>query len=194
MDNINERQRIATWLAVLATLTALAAGAILRNNIEGASVGFIDSKAGITLRYPVNWLLSRGDLNTDYIMRVEDPASLPFKTTLQIALLATGPDATINDITELLNIRRAGQLSSYKTLEIVPTTFAGRPATRMTYAYASTDPNPSLKSLPVIVRGTDIITASRGQTYVITFLSDTTTYDENVRYFDLFTRRLELQN
>jgi hypothetical protein len=193
-DNANERQRIATWLAFLATLTALAAGAILRNNIEGTTVGFIDSKAGITLRYPINWLLSRGDVKTDYIMRVEDPASLPFKTTLQISLLTTGPDATINDITELLNIRRAAQLSSYKSLEITPTTFLGRSATQMTYAYASTDTNPSLKSLPVIVRGLDIITVSRGQTYVITFLSDATSYEQNLRYLDLFTRRLEIQN
>ncbi len=194
MNNVNERQRTATWLAILATLTALMAGTILRSNIEGASVGFIDSKAGITLRYPVNWLLSRGDLNSDYVMRVEDPASLPFKTTLQISLLPTGPDANINDVTELLNIRRAAQLSSYKSLEITPTTFLGRAATRMTYAYASIDANPSLKSLPVIVRGADIITISRGQAYVITFLSDATTYDENVRYLELFTRRLELQN
>lgn len=192
--SITSRQRLATNITLLVTLVALTGGLILRGNIEGASLPYVDGKAGISVRYPVNWLLSRGTAATDYVMLVEDPGALPFKTVLSISVLTTGPDATISDVTEVLNVRRASQLSSYKTLTIEPTMLAGRAATRMTYAYSTSETNPSLKSLPVIVAGTDYISVSRGQTYVITFLSEAGAVERNQRYLDLFLRRLELQN
>lgn len=187
------RQRIATYLALLTTLLALIGGVLLRNNVESAAWLFVDSKVGISARYPAGWLLERGDLDEAFVMKVQDPSALPFKTTLSITVVTNGPDATITDITDLLTVRRASQLSSYKTLTIEPTTFAGGVATRMTYAYATTDTNPALKSLPIIVEGIDVIFVVRGQTYIITFLSDTNVIDRNQRYFDLFLNRLELK-
>jgi hypothetical protein len=194
MNEASTRQRLATYLAIVLTAVALAAGLLLRVNIENASFLFTDSRTGIRLRYPANWILERGSADGPFIMRVEDPAALPFKTSLSISALATGPDSTINDITTLIDITRAGQLASYKSLDISPTTLGGRPATQLTYAYATTETNPSLRSLPVIVRGVDIIVLSRSQTFVLTFLSEATAYDSNQRYLDLFLRNLEFLN
>lgn len=188
------RQRLATWLAIGLTVVALTGGLLLRTNIESGSILLTDNRVGVALRYPSNWLLERGESGGELIMRAEDPAALPFKTTLSLSVLTTGPDASVNDVTDLLTIRRAGQLPSYTTLDVTPTTLSGRPATRLDYAYATTETNPALRTLPVIVLGTDIIVTLRGQTYVVTYLTEARSAERNQRYFDLFVRRLELRS
>jgi hypothetical protein len=127
-------------------------------------------------------------------MRVFDPEALPFKTAITIATFPSGPDANVNDVTQLLAVRRAAQLASYKTLDTVPVVLPdGSPATQLSYAYAIAENNPSLKGVPLIVNGIDVIVISRGQTIVITFVSDAQQFERNRRYFDDFLRRLALK-
>lgn len=191
---IMRRQRLATYLVIAITAAALGAGALLRVSVEDATFPFIDQTTGITARYPANWLIERGSARAEYVMRAQDPAALPFKTTLAIAVLPIGPDATVYDVTEYLTVKRAASLSSYRSLDIMPTRLPnGTPATQMRYAYAASENNPSLKSLPIAVSATDVIVLTKGQAIIISYLADVGSFDHNQHYFAAFLRRLELK-
>jgi hypothetical protein len=191
---ITGRQRWATNLAILAAALAMLGGFLLRQNIEDATRLFLDRQTGISARYPAGWLLERGSLGGPFVMRVQDPAAVPFKTSLSIAILPIGLDAAINDITQILTINRSGTLAAYQTLGINAVTLPdGTAGTQINYAYATGENNPALRSLPVIVRAVDVIVVRRGQATVITFLSDATSFESNRRFFDAFLRRLEIQ-
>jgi len=64
-------------------------------------------------------------------------------------------------------------------------------ATAMNYTYANIESDPFLETVPVVVRGIDILTIRRGQAIIITFLSDASSYNENYAYFERFLASLE---
>ncbi len=188
------RQRWATWLTFALAFAALVGGVLLRSNTENATFPFSDTKTGLAVRYPANWLLERGTERDDFVMRAQDPAAIPFKTTISLSSLLLGQDANVYDVTELLSVRRAAALSSYRTLDISAITLPdGLQATQMTYSYASAEVNPSLKSIPVMVRAADVIILNKGQAIVATYLADAQSYDQNQHYFGEFLRRLEIR-
>src|SRR5262249_53398937 len=130
---LNFRQRWASYLTIVVAVGALLSGILLRSSIVDASVRFENKQAGIAVRYPVNWLLDEN--REDYVVRVQDPAAIPFKTTLQISIVPIGQGArSALDVLNPLNISRATSLPSYRTLEITPITLPnGSSATQMTY-------------------------------------------------------------
>ncbi|MEP7285243.1 MAG: hypothetical protein ABI947_05690 [Chloroflexota bacterium] len=187
---LNFRQRWASYLTIIVAVLALAGGYALRVNSLNATQRFENKQIGLAARYPVNWLLEEG--KTDFVFRVQDPAAVPFKTTLQMALLPFGPDALLAEIPNYLNITRATSLSTYIALQINSVTLPnGTQGLQMEYAYAASETNPALQSVPIVVRGLDVIVLRNSQALVITYRADVQSFDRNRHYFDSFLRSLE---
>src|SRR5512140_3832815 len=91
------RQRWASYLTVLVAVLGLLGGALIRSNVVNATYLYSKPEVGILARYPAQWLLEEGT-STQYVFRASDPASTPFKTSLQIALIPTGTGARPADI------------------------------------------------------------------------------------------------
>ena len=188
---LNFRQRWATLLTFALTGFALIGGVVLRASVIGGTQAFVDSAAGIAARYPTGWLIERGTTGADFVFHAEDPAALPFKTTLSVAILPIGPNATVNDVAQLLTVKRAQTLAAFRSLGTdVYALPNGTPATRLEYAYAAVDPNPFLSAAPVVVRAEDIIILSHGQAVIASYLSEAQTFADNEHYFTAFLRGL----
>ena len=188
---LNFRQRWASYLTIVVAVGALLGGVLLRSSIVDATVRFENKQAGIAARYPVNWLLDEN--REDFVLRVQDPAAIPFKTTLQISIVPIGQGArSALDVLNPLNISRATSLPSYRTLEIIPITLPnGSQATQMTYAYAASETNPILQSIPVVVRAVDVVVLRSSQAVIITYRADAGSFERNQHYFETFLRTLE---
>src|SRR5579859_3560517 len=188
---LNFRQRWASYLTIFVAVVGLGSGVFLRNRSLNATVHFENRQEGIAVNYPSNWLLE--EATGDFVFRVQNPASLPFKTTLQISLLTVGPGARTSDIPDLLNMTRAATLPAYSPLAITPTTLPnGMAGIQMEYAYVSTETNPFLQTVPIVVRARDVIVLRTNQVVVITYRADSQSFDDNLHFFDSFLRTLEL--
>jgi len=184
-------QRWATFLTIGVAIAALLAGLLLRSSVEGATQLFVDSATGIAARYPAAWLLERGAPGADFVFRVEDPDALAFKTTLSVAIQPIGPNATVYDVAELLTLKQAQTLAAYHYLGLAPILLPnGTAATRLSYAYAASEADPFLGSVPAVVRADDVIVLSHGQAIVAGYQSDAQSYDANQTYFTAFLRTL----
>ncbi|MCC7447286.1 MAG: hypothetical protein IT324_07725 [Anaerolineae bacterium] len=190
---LNFRQRWASYLTIAVAIAGLLGGLLLRNNMTNATVRFENKQSGIAVRYPVDWLLEQGQ--DDFVIRVQDPAATPFKTTLQISLQPIGEGARVAYILDLLNIDRAATLSAYRPLEIVPITLpngSGIQGTQMTYAYVATESNPFLQTVPIVVRAIDVVVIRSSQAIIVTYQADAQSFERNRHYFDTLLRTLEL--
>jgi hypothetical protein len=194
----NTRQRWGSYLAIIASLALIAAGFALRSRDLNATQRVESTADGIAARYPAGWLVEVNDTVgqpgaarvRDFVFRIQDPAALPFKTTLQVSLLPVGPDATIADIPDQINLTRANGFNSYRVLQIQTVRFGERPAISLEYAYVEQEANPFLQSLPVVVRGIDVITVRSSQAILITFRAESQSFERNRPYFDTFLRSL----
>ena len=112
---------------------------------------------------------------------------------MQVSLLPIGQDVRSPlDVLNPLNITRAGSLTAYRTLTITPITLGkNTAATQMTYAYAYTEVNPTLQTLPIVVQAVDVVVLRSSQAVIITFASDSNTYQQNLHYFNDFLRTLQ---
>ncbi len=170
---------------------ALIAGLLLRSSVEGATQLFVDNATGIAARYPTGWLLDRGAPSANFVFQVEDPTALSFKTTLSVAIQPIGPNATVYDVAELLTLKQAQTLAAYHYLGLAPVQLPnGTAATRLSFAYAASDANPFLGSVPVVVRADDVIVLSHGQAIIAAYQADAQSFTANERYFTAFLRTL----
>ncbi|HRE48915.1 MAG TPA: hypothetical protein PLD47_14405 [Aggregatilineales bacterium] len=182
-------QRWASYLTILVAVGGVILGVFYKNSLVGATYPFINRQVGITARYPAQWLLTEG--GAEFVLRAQDPKSLPFKTTIQVALLPTGSGARPSDILNLLDIDRARRLPGYRSLAREPFTLPnGQRSIRMEYAYASVEANPFSQAEPITVRATDIVVLRENQAVVITFLTEAAKYEANRPYFEAFLRSL----
>lgn len=183
------QQRLGHFLTLLVIVLGLLYSFNLRVSVANATVPYTDLRAGISVRYPANWLL---DTSGDYVFRVRDMSRTGFKTTLQVTLRPIGPDMTERNVLDSLNITRPITLSTYdiqsvqRVLLIADTT-----AIQMRYTYVDTETNPFLESFPIVVAGEDILTISGGQAVIITFRTDARTFDQDYPIFLQFLRSLE---
>lgn len=183
------RQRWASYLVIVITVLGLGFGLVQRNNVINASQFFESSEFGIASRFPATWIRQEGRANV--IFRAFDPAAIPFKTALQIEVIAVGVDANPEDVLNDLNINRAVQLSTYRQLTRNPTILPnGSTGTEMIYSYAAVEVNPFLQAEPITVRAIDVVVLRGSQAIVITFESDAVTFDEKRQFFDNFLRFL----
>lgn len=187
--SLSLRQRTANYLVISVALAAVIYGFIYRDNLISATFPFVNREAGISARYPARWLLDESD--SRFVLRAQDPAALPFKTTIRLQLIPIGSGARPADILDLLDIDRAARLPAYRSLSRTPTTLpGGQRGQQMIYAYAYIDPNPFLQAEPITVRALDLVVLRTGQAVVITYEAKADVFEKHKHYFDAFLRSL----
>ncbi|MBC7811362.1 MAG: hypothetical protein H7175_09450 [Burkholderiales bacterium] len=126
------------------------------------------------------------------MFRVRNVSEIGFKTTLQVAIIPVGPDTTTRSILDGLSLSRFQTLAAYGVSSTTPYSLPNeREGTAMSYSYVDTSANPFLESVPVVVEGLDVLTISRGQAIVISFLADAQTYARDLVIFERFIENLE---
>lgn len=189
---LNFNQRWNSYLAIALAVVTAFIGVTLRDGALNATVTFEDLESGVRAQVPADWLLD-SRATTEYVFRVQDPNSLPFKTTLQVTFLAVGPNATPRNVLDEININRAKQLSAYRPISTAEVTLRdGTPASRMVYAYTQDERNPFLESLPVVVQGVDVVVLRRSQAAVITYREEINAFDDNLYRFENLLDTLEI--
>src|SRR4051812_36252242 len=90
---LNFKQRWASYLTIVIAVIGVGTGLLMRSRVQNSTDIRPRQDDGITARYPSNWLLQEGVKGKDdYVFRVQDPAAVPFKTTLQVSLMPVGPN------------------------------------------------------------------------------------------------------
>ncbi len=188
-DELTQRQRWSHYFALIFGAIAFVIGVNLRDSILNATTLYTNSQAGITAEYPQNWLIDESP--PEYIFRVRDPSQTGFKTTYQVAVSPVSGSTSARNLLDALSMNRAPTLDGYRILSREPFTLPDEStATAMSYTFVATETNPFLESIPVVVEGLDILTITRGQAIVITFLSDAANYEQNYAQFEQFLRNL----
>jgi hypothetical protein len=187
--DLTQRQRWSFYFALIFGAVSLVIGVNLRDSALNATTLYTNSQAGISAEYPQNWLIDEAP--PEYIFRVRDPSQTGFKTTFQVAVSPVSASTSARNILDSLSMNRAPTLDGYRILSSEPFTLPDESgATAMSYTFVATETNPFLESIPVVVEGFDILTIRGGQAIVITFLSDTESYDQNYALFEQFLRNL----
>lgn len=187
---LNFNQRWNSYLALAMAGAMLFLGLTLRNASFNAVTTFEDLEAGVRAQVPAGWLLDNE--NSDYVFRAVDPDALPFKTTLQVAVLTVGADATPNIVLDILFLQRSTRLANYVEISRSDQTLRGDPAKRMTYAYTEFERNPFLQSLPIAVKGVDVVVLRRGQAVIVSYREESSTFDENLYRFENLLQTVEI--
>jgi hypothetical protein len=184
-------QRWNSYLALVMAGAVLFLGVTLRDGALNATQTLENLEAGVRAQVPSGWLLDTDSV--EYVFRAQDPDALPFKTTLQVSVLAVGPDATPSTVLAILDMQRAPRLSAYRVISRVDETLRdGSPAVRMTYAYTQDERNPALESLPIVVEGVDVVVLRRSQAVIITYHEEQSTFDDNLYRFENLLQTVEI--
>jgi hypothetical protein len=184
------RQRWNHYLVLIAAFVGLFAASSLRDNAIFAVTPYVNTTAGIRALYPRNWLI---DTSGDYIFRVQDASHVGFKTTIQVSVQAVSTNTTTRNLVDALTLNRSQLLAGYHALPANDafTLPDGTSATSVSYTYAAINADPFLDTVPIVVKGIDIISIKRGQAVIITFLADSNTYSNDYNTFDRFLSSLE---
>ncbi|MBZ0302857.1 MAG: hypothetical protein K8J31_24140, partial [Anaerolineae bacterium] len=162
----------------------------LRESILTATTRYTNPQAGISADYPQNWLLD--EQSDSYIFRVSDVSAQGFNTTLQVETRPISSQATARNIFDALTLERAQTQAAYIVISEEPFVLPDDTLTSaMSYTFVTTETNPFLQSIPVVVEGIDILIVERGQAIIVSFLSQADTFDQNQVILDRFLRSLE---
>jgi hypothetical protein len=187
---LTARQRWANNLLILFAIVAFIIGVNLRESSLNATWLYTNTEAGIRAEYPQNWLI---DTQGNYVFRIRDVSQIGYPTTIQLSVQPVSSSAPPRYIFDALTLNRSQTLAQYNVLAsgesfTLPDESS---ATRMDYIFAATENDPFLQNVPVIVRGQDILAIKRGQAIIITFLSESTRYEQNYAIFERFISSLE---
>ncbi len=187
---ITQRQRWSHYFVFIYALFALFIGLNLRATTLDATVPYVNTQVGIRAFYPERWLI---DTSGDYVFRVRDIAQVGFKTTIQVDVQPVTLNTSARNLLDTLTLNRSNSLSGYTVLSSgEPYTLPNeQEAIAMRYVYVSTADNPFLESVPTVVEGMDILAIRRGQAIIVTFLSDASSFDDNLTIFERFLDDLE---
>jgi hypothetical protein len=189
VGGLSYRQRWSHYFVLIFSLLALLIGINLRDGALNAITLYVDSRSGIRARYPQNWLI---DTQGNYVFRVRDTAERGFNTTIQVSVVPVGAGMQAKNVFDALSLSRLQTLAAYQVLGIEPFSLAGdENSVSMTYVYAAAQGDPLLQSVPLIVRGVDVLTIRRGQAVIVTFLADSSLFDEEYTIFQRFLSNLE---
>jgi hypothetical protein len=186
---LTQRQRWSHYFVLIYAVVAVVIGYNLRTSTLNATVSYVNSEVGIRAFYPQRWLI---DSSGSYVFRVRNLAQLGFKTSIQVDVQPVTINTSARNLLDTLSLRRVSTLSGYRVLSRQPYVLPDeQEATAMVYVYVSTGDNPFLETIPTVVEGMDILTIRRGQAIIVTFLSNATTFDENLPTFERFLDDLE---
>jgi hypothetical protein len=187
---LSARQRWGHNLVMLFAVFAFVIGINLRDSALNAIWIYTNTEAGIRAKYPQNWLI---DTDGDYVFRVRDISKTGYPTTIQVSVRPVSADTPPRYIFDALTLSRSQTLASYNVLAsniefVLPDESV---ATIMNYTFAATENDPFLESVPIVIRGQDILTIRRGQAIIITFLTESVAYQQNYAIFERFINNLE---
>lgn len=184
------RQRISHVIALAFAVFALIIGYNLRNTALFSTTRYENAAAGIRAEYPRNWLF---DNQGDYILRVRNMARIGFKTTIQVAVRPVGAAGSTRSILDAISLERFQSLAAYQVINVDDSSLLpdGTQSVTMFYTYADTDRDPFLQTIPIVVRGIDILAVRGGQVVIITFLADATSFEAEYPFFEHFLSGLE---
>jgi hypothetical protein len=189
-NDLTPRQTWSHNLVLILSGLMFFVGINLRDSTLNATRQYTNLEAGIRVEYPQNWLI---DADGDYVFRVRDVSQIGYPTTIQISVRPVGADTPPRYIFDALTLNRSQTLASYSVLAsglsfILPDETE---ASAMEYTFVASGNNPFLQSVPIVVRGVDILTIRRGQAIIVTFLSESNSYNQNYAVFQRFINSLE---
>ncbi len=188
-EELTQRQRWSHYFVFIYAALAVFIGFQLRSATLDATVLYTNSQMGIRALYPQRWLIDTSD---DYVFRVRDLTQLGFKTTMQVDVQPVTINTSARNLLDTLTLNRMQTLSRYSVISNQPYILPDeQEATAMRYVYVEGSDNPFLETVPTVVAGLDILTIRRGQAIIITFLSDSQSFDENLPIFERFLDELE---
>lgn len=188
-QELTQRQRWSHYFVIIYAVIAIFIGYNLRVATLNTTISYVNSEVGIRAFYPQRWLI---DTSGDYVFRVRDIAQLGYKTSIQVDVQPVTINTSARNLLDTLSLSRLSTLSGYRVLSRQPYTLPDeQEATAMVYVYVSAGDNPFLEIIPTVVQGMDILTIRRGQAIIITFLSNSQTFDENLPIFERFLDDLE---
>lgn len=190
--DLTQRQRWGHYLLLIYAAAALLIGINLRDSTLYATRPYQNVQAGIVALYPRNWLLTESTPST-YVFRVEDVSVSGFKTLIQVAIRAVGPETNARNIFDELSFIRAQTFDGYRAFTVEEFRLPNEEelARALRYTFVAAEANPFLESYPTVVAGLDVLVIRRGQAIVITFQSDATTFEQNYPTFEQFLNNLE---
>ena len=184
------RQRWSHYFVLIFGVTGCIIGLNLRNTTLNTTATYTNPRAGITADYPQRWLLD--EESEGYIFRIRDMSARGFKTTIQVGARAVSAVTTSRNIFDTLTLERAQTRAAYNVIAKDVLILPDETQTQaMWYTFVSTEINPFLQNIPVVVEGIDILIIERGQAIVVTFLSDVRTFDQNWPTLERFLRNME---
>lgn len=188
-EELSQRQRWSHYFVFIYAVLAVFIGLQLRNATLGATVLYTNSQVGIRALYPQRWLI---DSDGDYVFRVQDLTQLGFKTAIQVDVQPVSINTSARNLLDTLTLNRMQTLSRYSVISNQPYMLPNeQEATAMRYVFVEGSDNPFLETVPTVVEGMDILAIRRGQAIIITFLSDSRTFNENLSIFERFLDDLE---
>lgn len=160
MEKVRERgqrrDRWVGWFVVGVFIVALILGWVVKSAAEGRAVDY--AAEGVRVSYPEGWL--RGKVESPVLLQVQDQQALPAPTSLMLQRqpLAAGMGTGLAAVQQALALERGREWLAYQTLETKEqVSVAGHEATRVTFAYVETNPNPFLVTKPVVMMGEEYI-------------------------------------
>ncbi|MGQ9625658.1 MAG: hypothetical protein ACUVV0_01975 [Anaerolineae bacterium] len=172
------------WVVWLLVIIALAAGWVLKTNIQGQMEVFTDPQSALTVRYPATWM-KESDPNS--LLTVSDPHSpSAFKSTFTVQVREIKKEGEQPEYEETALARQANlwtlgkgqELPFFRVLETKPGNVAGKPAMLINYSYVADPLRATARSvtLPVVVKALDALVIHEGRVYIFTFAADQTAF------------------
>lgn len=171
-------QRHDRWvdlIVIALVVVALALGWVVKTVAEGRTVAV--EVSGLHLRYPAGWL--RLDAQPPVLLQVQDGLARGLATTLTLQRrpLPTGAAQPLALIQQSLALERGSQWAAYRVLQLQDSvSVGGRKGMRITFAYVETNPDPFLVTVPVVMRGDDLLFVQDDQAYIFTLTSAEANY------------------
>jgi len=189
------RDRWADWLVVGLLALALLLGWAVMAYAQGQREIYTDDEAGLTVRYPQDWLLKA---DKKLAFQALDPGSGGYKTTYQVRL---SPVAASSEVTQTLavvlndaSLARAQGATAFRLFDVEEgKPIADQPSMEASYVLVAESADLFSQRMPVVVQGLDIA-VGRGETaYVFSLLAADDAFEAAVPGFRRFVASAEIK-
>ena len=189
------RDRWADWVVVGTLAIALLLGWAVKTYAESQTNAFTDDEAGLTVRYPKNWLL-RADEKLAF--QALDPGSGEFKTTYQVRRwpidATTSVTPTLAAVLNDASLARAPGTTAFRIFDIEEgEEIDAQPTMQSTYVYVVESSDLFTQRMPVVVMGLDIAMARGDQAYVFSLLASKDDFEDAKVTFQRFVKAAKIR-